>query len=212
MAVATLPPAPGSPLRERIRQEMAAGMLVAAEDVFAEAGLAKAHVEDIARRAGVAVGTLYNYYKDRDALLAAVLTSRIEELTLDFEVVTAATASSAVRVALLELARAYLRFVVRRRTFIRILTEGELTQLKDAYPTSSAIPTQCWQHFREVYGRVMARGIASGALSGGHPELDLWLFMGLLRGVVMRDLRGGTPCQESDAERIVHVFFEGAAT
>ena len=49
-------------------------MLVAAEDVFAEAGLAKAHVEDIARRAGVAVGTLYNYYKDRDALLAAVLT------------------------------------------------------------------------------------------------------------------------------------------
>ena len=189
---------------------MATGMLLAAEEVFAEAGLAKAHVDDIARRAGVAVGTLYNYYGDRDALLAAVLGARVEELALELQSVHRAHVTSPVRVALLELTRAYLRFFLRRRTFVRILAEGELTQLKEAYPTSAAIPMQCWQSVREVFGEVMGRGIHEGALKGDHADLDLWLFLGLLRGVVMRDLKGATSSSESDAERVLQVFFEGA--
>ena len=203
-----LAPAP-TPLRQRVRREMAAGMLVAAEEVFAESGLAKAHVEDIARRAGVAVGTLYNYYGDRDALLAAVLTSRIEEISALLDATAARNEGSSARVALLALGRAYLGSVVRRRTFIRILVEGEIAQLKEAYPTSAALSTECWRTFRQVFGRVMARGVASGELPAADADLDLWLFLGLLRGVVMRDLRGGTPCTEADAERVVDVFFDG---
>ena len=200
------------PLRERVRREMATGMLLAAEEVFAESGLAKAHVDDIARRAGVAVGTLYNYYGDRDALLAAVLGARVEELEVELQGVNRAHAASPVRRALLELTRAYLRFFLRRRTFVRILAEGELAQLKTAYPTSAAIPMQCWQSVRDAFGEVMDRGIRDGALRGAHADLDLWLFLGLLRGVVMRDLKGATPCRESDADRVLQVFFEGAVS
>jgi AcrR family transcriptional regulator len=206
------PPPPdvsGTSLRARVRKEMASGMLVAAEEVFAESGLAKSHVEDIARRAGVAVGTLYNYYKDRDALLAAVLNSRIEELTLEVEEAAERTRESPVREALLELARTYFRFVERRRTFIRILSEGELTQLRHSYPTAAGIPTQCWQRFREVFAKVLARAVADGALPSLHAELDVWLLMGLLKGVVMRDLRGVAPCREADADRVIDVFFDG---
>jgi AcrR family transcriptional regulator len=199
--------APQSPLRERVRREMAAGMLLAA----AEAGLAKAHVEDIARRAGVAVGTLYNYSKDRDGLLAAVLSSRIDELSEELRSAVARTAESPVRVALLELARTYLRFVAQRLTFTRILSEGELTQLKDMYPTSATLPYACWQSFRQTFREVMERGVVDGTLSATHLDLDLWLFMGLLRGVVMRDLRGQGRCSESDADRLVTVFFDGAS-
>ncbi len=91
-------------LRERVRREMATGMLLAAEEVFAESGLAKAHVEDIARRAGVSVGTLYNYYEDRDGLLAAVLASRRDELLGELDQAVARTAESPVRAAMVELA------------------------------------------------------------------------------------------------------------
>jgi len=189
---------------------MAAGMLVAAEEVFAESGLAKAHVEDIARKAGVAVGTLYNYYKDRDGLLAATLLSRAEEITAALDAVEVQHAGSSAREMLLQLFRAYLAFFQRRRTFIRILVEGELTQLKDSYPTSAALPSQCMTSFKEAFGRAMARGVATGELPGAEAGLDLWLFMGLLRGVVMRDLRGGVACRVSDADRAVDVFFDGA--
>ncbi len=199
-----------APLRERLRREMAAGMLLAAEEVFAESGLSKAHVEDIARRAGVAVGTLYNYYKDRDALLAATLTARVEELRTDFAAVTEKHTRSPARSMLLELSRAYLAFVVRRRTFMRILVAGELAQLSDSYPTSAAIPSQCWQSFRDVFAAAIARGVAEGELPATADELDVWLFMGLLRGVVMRDIKAGVACRVEDAERVVAVFFDGA--
>lgn len=185
-------------------------MLVAAEEVFAESGLAKAHVEEIARRAGVSVGTLYNYYKDRDGLLAAVLASRIDELGEAFREASERTARSPVRVALLELSRTYLRFVTQRRTFMRILTEGELVQMKDSYPTSAAVPYECWQAFRRSFEAVLGRAVKDGTLPERHADLDLWLFLGLLRGVVMRDLKGIKPCDETDADRVVQVFFDGA--
>ena len=57
----------------------------------------------------------------------------------------------------------------------------------------------------------MLRGVAEGTLPSDETGLDLWLFMGLLRGVVMRDLRGAGSCKESDADRVIEVFFDGAA-
>jgi len=189
---------------------MASGMLLAAEEVFAESGLAKAHVEDIARRAGVSVGTLYNYYKDRDGLLAAVVSERIGELIQELDAAVARTLSAPIRSAMLELGRAYLRFVIQRRTFMRILVEGELLQLKESYPTSAALKEQCWKGLIDLFGEVMGRGVANGELPGATAEVDVWLFLGLLRGIIMRDLRGDTRCQESDAERAVKVFFDGA--
>ncbi|HEY3448555.1 MAG TPA: TetR/AcrR family transcriptional regulator [Myxococcales bacterium] len=50
-----------------------AAILEAAEAVFAEHGFHGAKMEEIASRAGVAVGTLYNYFEDRKHLLGALL-------------------------------------------------------------------------------------------------------------------------------------------
>ena len=55
-------------------------LLAAAKSVFAEAG-ADASLEEIARRAGVGIGTLYRHFPTRDALLAAVYRRGVEQLT-----------------------------------------------------------------------------------------------------------------------------------
>src|SRR5437879_6605361 len=65
-----------SKLRSRLREQTATAILEAAEQVFADQGLAASHMNDIAALAGVAVGTLYNHFKDRDALLSALLEMR----------------------------------------------------------------------------------------------------------------------------------------
>ncbi|GGV27462.1 TetR family transcriptional regulator [Streptomyces longisporoflavus] len=54
-------------------------LLATAREVFAEAG-PEASLNEIARRAGVGPGTLYRHFPNRSALLAAVLTDRIETL------------------------------------------------------------------------------------------------------------------------------------
>src|SRR5262249_22687500 len=63
------------PLRNRLRELAADTILEAAEQVFAELGPA-AGMDAIATRAGVAVGTLYNHFRDRDALVDALFEAR----------------------------------------------------------------------------------------------------------------------------------------
>jgi AcrR family transcriptional regulator len=54
-------------------------LLVAARDAFAEQGTG-ASLEDIARRAGVGIGTLYRNFPTRDALIEAVYVAEVEKL------------------------------------------------------------------------------------------------------------------------------------
>lgn len=51
-----------------------------AREVFVEQG-AEASLRDIARRAGVGMGTLYRHFPNRDSLLEALLRSRFAALT-----------------------------------------------------------------------------------------------------------------------------------
>src|SRR5258708_39474953 len=67
---------PVIPLRERFRREVATAIAAAAEEIFAAERVHSAHVGHIAKRAGAAAGTLYNYFEDRAALLAALLRER----------------------------------------------------------------------------------------------------------------------------------------
>lgn len=54
--------------RRRNKAARPAELLEAAIDVFAQRGYSATRVEDVARRAGVAKGTVYVYFKDKEAL------------------------------------------------------------------------------------------------------------------------------------------------
>ena len=59
------------PARQRRSRETEARILAAAERVFVRSGVSGATVAEICRVAGVAVGTFYGRFRDKDALLAA---------------------------------------------------------------------------------------------------------------------------------------------
>jgi AcrR family transcriptional regulator len=56
-------------------------LATAAAELFAERGV-DVPLEEIARRAGVSIGTLYNHFPNRGALLDAVLPERLAEVDL----------------------------------------------------------------------------------------------------------------------------------
>ena len=53
-------------------------LVAAAREVFAERGV-EASLEEIARRAGVGIGTLYRHFATREALVEAIFEDRIDE-------------------------------------------------------------------------------------------------------------------------------------
>ena len=72
----------------------------AALAVFARRGYAAATVRDVAREAGVAQGLLYNYYRGKDALLAALFRRSMGDVQASFAA-AAVDAPPAERLALL---------------------------------------------------------------------------------------------------------------
>src|SRR5437764_21209 len=67
-------------LRGKFREVTRAAILEAAEEVYSRQGLGSGRMEQVAASAGVSVGTLYNYFENREALVGAVLAARRREL------------------------------------------------------------------------------------------------------------------------------------
>jgi AcrR family transcriptional regulator len=77
-AEASIQITPGSPKRADARRNRER-VLAAAREVFAECGESTA-LEEIARRAGVGIGTLYRHFPNRQALLEALYVHEVEEV------------------------------------------------------------------------------------------------------------------------------------
>ncbi|MGO1684900.1 MAG: TetR/AcrR family transcriptional regulator [Brachybacterium sp.] len=65
-------------------------MLAAADAVFAELGPA-ASTEEVARRAGVSIGTVFRHFPTKDALIEAVVVGRLTTLAVEAEQLRDAT-------------------------------------------------------------------------------------------------------------------------
>src|SRR5215831_9076608 len=75
----------GSKRQQPRRRDEARGLfrnaiLEAAEQVFADAGYHAARIQDVARTARIAVGTVYNHFDSKDELLAGLMEERGAEL------------------------------------------------------------------------------------------------------------------------------------
>src|SRR5215813_14960280 len=64
---------------EKTRNSKYEAILRAAARVFAQSGYFNAKVSDVARTAGVADGTVYLYFKNKDDLLASIFSWAMEE-------------------------------------------------------------------------------------------------------------------------------------
>jgi AcrR family transcriptional regulator len=71
---------PGAGRRELQKQERERRIVAAARRLFDLKGYANTAMEEIAARAGVAVGTLYNYFPSKDELLLAILRRETDTL------------------------------------------------------------------------------------------------------------------------------------
>lgn len=59
--------------RERSKAENRRAILDAAQEIFTEMGYGAASIRDVVRRSGLAAGTFYNYFPDKQSVFQAVL-------------------------------------------------------------------------------------------------------------------------------------------
>jgi AcrR family transcriptional regulator len=196
-------------LRERQRAETATAILDAAEELFAEQGLANAHMNDIAARVGVAVGTLYNHFKDRDSLLVALIEWRRSELIARVDAFLDHPSSGDFRSDLTGLVKEMGAFFEEHKRFHIILHRMEWGLDQGNFPQTAACAPEMKRELILRLDKLIRRGIKQKALRPALADYYAYLLLGILRSIrlyhVDNNSDGYMPFDE-----VVRFFMEGA--
>jgi AcrR family transcriptional regulator len=166
----SLPVPPARPLRADARRNYDA-LLEAARDAFGELG-SKAPLEEIARRAGVGIGTLYRNFPNRQVLFDAVYVHEVEVLC-----------GSAARVrdldpwdALEHWLRGFVAFITNKRAFTEEMAR------------ESPVVRDCRAAIYAVGAPLLRRAQEAGAVRA---DVDVDDVLRLLTGIALLDFPGG---------------------
>ena len=187
------------------------GIVDAAEAVFAEKGVQGARMQDIADRARIAVGTVYNHFDEKEEILHAVLEERTAGLLRELAARGDDPVDFAARLAA-RLGR-MLGFIEAHRAFYVVALECGLVGAPSAGGRFALHGKRLrrTERIRATFRGIVDEGVAAGALSTDLDRGDLARFLGAtFRALTLdRIAEGGSVA--SDARSIVHLFLRGAA-
>jgi AcrR family transcriptional regulator len=182
------------------RQE---GILAAAFEVFAAHGFEAARIDDVARQAGIAKGTIYLYFPDKERLFRAMVRSLVQKR---FDVVAARFEGTAEQLLRELLSRMYSQVVKNEkvRSIVRLLIaeSGRFPQLTEIYHREIIAPGM------KAVRHVLMRGIASGEFERtAAVEFPQLLAAPGVLAIVWRVLHGERHRLDLDAYSKAHLEF-----
>jgi AcrR family transcriptional regulator len=166
-------------------------LLDAALQVYAERGADDASLDEIARRAGVGIGTLYRHFPTRQALLEAVYRDQVEELCA----VARELSDEAPEQALERWLRALMAFATTKQNLSSALMSG---------PNKSEVATSCSAMVREAATTLLAEAQRTGQVREDVDAVDLLRMSHAL--AIAADLPHSHPDQ---GERLMSVLLAG---
>ena len=178
-------------------------ILVATEEILVESGLEQATMAQIAERAGVAVGTLYNRFADRDALIEMLLAERRATILQQLDDGMAALATAGVREQLIAFFTVLFTHVEEHRSFMRLVFSKELGGKEGREQMGRAM--------LERLGTIVKRGQRDKVLRRDTEQAFLVTLLWSAKGYMQRDMYGLAPIAPAAAARsLVTLFLDGA--
>ena len=169
-----------------------ARLLDAAMAAFVEHGADDVSLEEIARRAGVGIGTLYRHFPTRQALLEAVYRDQVESLSSRAEELLHAGSPGD---ALAEWVRALMRFSSTKRSMTSALLA--------ALGTDSELLSACATVIRGSAQALLTRAQQAGVV---RPDADAGDLMRLVHAVNIATEKAADPGQ---ADRMLALILDG---
>jgi AcrR family transcriptional regulator len=186
-------------------------ILEAAEREFSGRSFADAKMADIARQAGLAAGTLYNYFESKEAIFRSLVEMRGDELAASFDAVGAAGLVPMARLrAFMEAALAHLE--QHRHMFLFLVQMGPVAELgleRLAGPAAERTHRRCVRHLEHAVREAQKAGVLREDL----PAIELvHFFSGVIHGHVRAWLlSGGKKGLAARASALLDLFVDGAA-
>jgi AcrR family transcriptional regulator len=202
-------------LRGEIAGVYRRAILDAAERVLAARGLAEAKMADIAKAAGLAAGTLYNYFESKEEIVHALIEQRGDELLANMEALAARPGS--LRDVLERLVRGALDHFDTHRPLFAVF--AQIGAGSDAAGARGSCGERCMQRYLALFEDLFRRAAKNQELKRGLPPRDLAVLFtasvhGFLRTWMLERAERRERAKDRIADRapfIVNVFLAGAA-
>lgn len=191
-------------MKERAREAATVALLEAAEHVASERGIDQTSIAAIAERAQVAVGTLYNYFPDREALLSALFKLRRDELVP--RIVAAAAFAAGDDQPLEQRLSSFLREIARAfeefRRFCRVAMSADIS--------NTPIKGRVAPGGKSVVLQTVTDGIAAilSPAFGARSEQYARMMFGSFKALLQLQLEKDLPI-ETVVDPIITVFLAG---
>lgn len=185
--------------REREALQRKAEILEAAEEVFSEHGYHAASMEEVARRAEFSVGTLYNFFKNKEEMYIEMLHRRVDE----FEPILAEALQTG-ETPLDRLRNFFLRrFDVawNNPRFLRIYYHETMGTQFDHRAGLTPEVMDRYEKFLKTLEGVFAEAIKAGQFVPGSPALMVTIFIGAMHQALIHFLKNPGGKRQKKLER-----------
>jgi AcrR family transcriptional regulator len=191
-------------LRDRLREATVREILTATEEILVENGLEHATMAKIAERAGVAVGTLYNRFADRDELIEVLLAERRADLLRKLDESMAAFDKAGFREQLIGFFTTLFTHMHEHQPFLKLVFSKELGEKEGRERMSRAL--------FERLESILKRGHREKLLRRDADHCFALTLVWAAKGTMARDTQGLPALSPAHAARsVVSLFLDGAA-
>jgi AcrR family transcriptional regulator len=197
------------PLRAVFREATSTALLDAAEAVMATDGVDGAALNVIAKRAGIAVGTIYNHFADKGELIDAMFARRREELFLAIDAVAKESVGASFEQQLEGFVRAVFSYFDKRREFLRLALETEHINAR-ATRGKNGDKQPALQQLHDRAARIVRVGVREKRLREDTSRLLPTVLLATLKGVLVAHYRDETSLLPNTA-LVLTLFLYGAS-
>lgn len=185
--------------KRRTADESKTSILRAACDVFAERGYEKTSIREVAKRAGISIGGIYIYFRNKEELYTGLMRSQMDEFLGRVEALRAETPETALR-RLIDL---YMELAVTKTKMLSTsIKEYDLEfkrPIRDAFFKA--------QH--RIITEIFKRGVRSGVLRPMDCSGTALMILVTLRGAILGYLTGDIRRPKAYGESLYKLFLNG---
>ncbi len=186
------------------REEKYKAILDAATEAFAEYGYFSCQVSKIAKLAGVADGTIYLYFKNKQDILVSLFAERMGQFTQEIrhEIVQCRTTQQ----RLASIVRTHLRYMEENRS-LAIVTQIELRQSDPQIREAISGPLR---EYFQLIEQVLAEGMEKEEIVIRDLKVGRQLFFGTLDAVISDWVISKKPRSLVEVEDVLIDLIRGA--
>jgi AcrR family transcriptional regulator len=195
---------PGRPEDPALKARREGEILSAAAKLFAVRGYADTQMQTIADHLGVGNGTVYRYFRTKEALFLATVERGLAELTAEMDAVMSADGEPLVQMR--EAVRTYLRFFHRRPEMAELFIQERAAFRHHHRPLYFVSKAEDDCKHAEFFARLQAAGLVRDMPQ----ERFFNVIADLLYGIVLTNLLSGRAVDpDAQADDVLDVFLTG---